>query len=569
MLLSELYKFGEQVDIPYGFTSNRKLDFLITITIDGEFVDVSPLDKTEQNLILTARVRGNDENPNFLQDSLDYVSGKKGINIKGKNQKNINQEKVFKRHQSFIDLHASLHELSKNEYIKAINLFYEKEGANKLNNKLDTLNYNDTTGWFGFRILVGENYIRPHENKELIEFFSEYLLSKDIAECEMGQCSITGKLNQPLISISVKKVKGLPNSPTPGSSVYSNNFSSVCCFGLKQLNSSYISLEADYKITNALEYLLDNPNHNLKLYDLNKAYVFWTDEPINEQFNPFKFFSGNIDAEDIKSFLSDWKMNKNRIKDVSKANCSLIEICTGTTRPIYKLHNYTESEIKNNLELWFETTESEHGTFRYFSIYNLAKSIENYSSYDKKVKQDLFDMMLFKKMPSKYLAAQINKINFSFAGPFQTKERKYLSHEKMAIINACLGYSNMKTNNYAYNYGKLLAFADDLQFKALNSVNLTISQKFYRGVNPKQSFRELDNKIKVYINMIKKDKKGLGFYFEGKYSEIISQFFNGDTLLLPAKFNDDEQLWKAKGFYDERINKKSSEEKEIENLKEN
>lgn len=571
MLLSELYKFGEQVGIPYGFVSNKKLNYLITITKNGEFVDVSPLDKNSQSLTLTFSVRGNNPVPNFLHDSLDYISGKKAVNNKNKNDKvKKNEEKdLATRHAEFIKLHKHLSEINDSFCLKAIALFYEKGEVNQFNDKLDSLNYENTSGWFGFRIQDGDNYIRPHEEKDLINFYSDFLLQKKSSSNKIGQCSITGKNNQPLISISSKKIKGLPNSQLTGSSIYSNNFTSVEAYGLKQLDSSYISQDADLKITNAFEYLLNNSNHNLKLYDLNKTYVFWTDEPINEQFNPFKFFSGNINSEDIKSFLSDWKANKNKINDVSEANCSLIEICTGTTRPIYKLHHFTESEIKNNLELWFETIESEHGKFRYFSIYNLAKSIENHSSYDKKIKQDLFDMMLFHKMPSKYLVAQINKINFSFAGPFQTKERKYLSHEKMAIINACLGYSNMKTNNYAYNYGKLLAFADNLQFKALNAVNLTISQKFYRGVNPKQSFRELDNKIKVYINMIKKDKKGLGFYFEGKYNEIISQFFNGDTLLLPTKFNDDEQLWKAKGFYDERLNKASSEEKEIENLEMN
>ena len=181
-------------------------------------------------------------------------------------------------------------------------------------------------------------------------------------------------------------------------------------------------------------------------------------------------------------------------------------------------------------------------------------------------------MMFFNKTSSKYLKMQINKEILRLAGPFENKKRKDFSNEKMAIINACLGYSNMEIKNHAYNYGKILAFADNLQVEALKGQkNISVSQKFYRGDNPKRTFQDLDDKIHLYIKMIKKDnrKKGLGFYFENKYSEIISQLFNGDTLLLPAKFNDDEQLWKAKGFYDESKNKESSEEKKIENLEEN
>ena len=111
----------------------------------------------------------------------------------------------------------------------------------------------------------------------------------------------------------------------------------------------------------------------------------------------------------------------------------------------------------------------------------------------------------------------------------------------------------MEIKNHAYNYGKILAFADNLQSQALNEVNTSISQKFYRGNNPKRTFKELDNKIRLYIDMIKRDKKGLGFFFEGKYNELIS------NLELPLKFNDDEQLLKAKGFYEERLSKNKSQ----------
>jgi len=570
MLLTELYNFGQQVGVPYGFVSNKKLNFLITISSDGDFLDVSPLEKLGQNLLLTASVRGANVAPNFLHDSLDYILGKKGVNVKGKIETKKNEEaNMAIRHAEFINLHKNIYELFNNPYLKAINLFYEKNQSEKLNEKLNILNYDNTSGWFGFRILDGDDYVRPHEDKKLIEFYSNFLLNRNISDNKKGQCSITGKIDQPLVSTSVKKIKGLPNSQPTGSSIYSNNFSSVESFGLKQLNSSRISQEADYKITNALEYLLDNSKHNMKLYDLNKVYVFWTDEPINEQFDPLRFFNSKINVEDVKNFLTDWKANKNKLENVSEANCSLIEIDTSTTRPFFKFFNFKESEIKNNLEKWFKTIECEYGNFRYFSIFNLVESIDNNSSYSKKIKQDLFDMMFFSRKPSNYLKVQINKENFCFAGPFTTNKRKELSHKKMALINACLGYSNMETINYAYNYGKILAFADNLQYKALDNVNVTISQKFYRGSNPKQAFKELDSKIRVYLNMIKKDKKGLGFYFEGKYNEIISQFFNGDTLLLPSKFNDDEQLWKAKGFYDERLNKTSSEEKNIDALVEN
>jgi hypothetical protein len=570
MLLTELYNFGQQVGVPYGFVSNKKLNFLITISSDGDFLDVSPLEKLGQNLLLTASVRGANVAPNFLHDSLDYILGKKGVNVKGKIETKKNEEaNMAIRHAEFINLHKNIYELFNNPYLKAINLFYEKNQSEKLNEKLNSLNYDNTSGWFGFRILDGDDYVRPHEDKKLIEFYSNFLLNRTISDNKKGQCSITGKIDQPLVSTSVKKIKGLPNSQPTGSSIYSNNFSSVESFGLKQLNSSRISQEADYKITNALEYLLDNSKHNMKLYDLNKVYVFWTDEPINEQFDPLRFFNSKINVEDVKNFLTDWKANKNKLENVSEANCSLIEIDTSTTRPFFKFFNFKESEIKNNLEKWFKTIECEYGNFRYFSIFNLVESIDNNSSYSKKIKQDLFGMMFFSRKPSNYLKVQINKENFCFAGPFTTNKRKELSHKKMALINACLGYSNMETINYAYNYGKILAFADNLQYKALDNVNVTISQKFYRGSNPKQAFKELDSKIRVYLNMIKKDKKGLGFYFEGKYNEIISQFFNGDTLLLPSKFNDDEQLWKAKGFYDERLNKTSSEEKNIDALVEN
>ena len=544
MLLNELYKFGEQLNVPFGFSNSKKLNYLITIDLNGEFID---LDELGSKFLLSDKIRSNNIVSNFLHDNLEYVAGIDAETLQ-------KDKKITEKHLEFVNHHKFIQEIVSNNYINAINLFYEKDGANKLHEKLSSKEKSDLSGWFGFRIKEQGNYVKPHEDEELIRFYSAWLKNGIADECRVGQCSITGEHNQHLISISAKKVKGLPNCRSTGSSIYSNNFSSVESFGLEQLGSSYISQNADHKITNAIEYLLSNPSHNLKLNDLNKMYIFWTDEDINQQFNPLKFFvDSTISAEEINTFLSNWKHNKNNFKNISQANCSMIEISTGTTRPFYKMHHFKESEIKNNLEKWFSCIESHHGKFKFFSIYSLTKCIDPKSSYYKKIKQDLFDMMFFGKQTSKYLKVQINRENLSFAGPFETKKRKFLSHEKMALINCCLGYSNMEIKNHAYNYGKILAFADNLQSQALTEVNTSISQKFYRGNNPKRTFKELDNKIRLYIDMIKRDKKGLGFFFEGKYNELIN------NLELPLKFNDDEQLLKAKGFYEERLSKNKSQ----------
>jgi hypothetical protein len=559
MILSELYKFGKQVDIPYGFTLSKKLDFLITITINGEFVDVSPIDKTEKLLTLSTIVRtGKNYKSNFLHDKIEYVSGR--------NTSNKTQE-IEKQHLVFVNRHKELQERCKNIYVNAINLFYENGGAKKLNDELDSKNFKKISGWVGFRINDGNNYVRPHEDQNLINFFSNFLLEETTLS-ELGQCSITGKLNQPLISVTAKQFSGFENI-SGGLSVYSNNFSSVVSFGLKQLESSCISQDADLKITNALDYLLNNKNHNYKLIGHNKAYVFWTDEAINSQFDPFKYLDNKINIEDIASFVSSWKLNKNKIDKISDVNCYLIEINTNTQRPLFTFCNFKESQLKNNLEKWFDNIESENCKFRFFSLENLAETLYKTSDcskktkevLSKKIKKDLFDMMFFNKTSSKYLKVQINKEILRLAGPFENNERKKLSHEKIALINCCLGYSNMEIKNHAYNYGKILAFADYLQNKALDKVNVSTSQKFYRGNNPQKTFKELDYSIKLYIDMIKRDKnkKGSVFFFEGKYNELIS------NLELPLKFNDDEQLLKAKGFYEERLSNKKSQSDNNEN----
>lgn len=549
MLLNELYKLGKQVKIPFGMTTTRAIKFLITLSEDGQLRNIENC--TAVDCLLSSVTRGTNIEANFLYDSFDYVAG---IDFDGKNKK------LDEKHGKFLDKLKDAYKVTQNKSLGIVIDFYENGGRSKIIDFLSEYPLSDSKGFVGFRIETQGKYIRLHDEQELIEYYSSKFESNQ-NNFTKGQCSITGKNDQPLISTTHRKIKGFPKPARPeGSALYCNNFASVTDIGKNQLLSSNISVEADKYIVAGFEYLLSNKEHNLEIPNSGVKFVYWIDLDLEEQFDFSKLLMDDaISIKEIDDFLKSFTSNTNLIGKIQDSKCHLIEIDCKTSRPHLRYQELDTSKLLSNLNFWYSNIKNAD---RYPSI----KKINKVLVYNKKTYNfDLVKMAFFGEETSKALISRINQICFSNRGPFESNKRKFLSNDLISIINFILERNNMNnpnnnTNNNAHIIGQMLALTDKLQKSVLGETNSIFSSDNYNSNNIPLLFEKMDKKIRIYLSILKQDKPGLGYYFENQYNEMVSNL-NPDS--LPSKFTPIESLWKSKGFSDFKTTKINKNEKEL------
>ncbi len=510
-------------------TSQRAIDNIITIDQDGNLIQIDKQDTPIRGAVLSSVTRGLNIEPNFLYDNYEYIAYDK------------------KKNGTFVQMHQQAYQDTKSPLLKAIVAFYANSGADTLTTKIGTPN-EDNKNNYAFRIFHNEEYKYPHEDTELINYYSQKIEQKNTQNITVkGQCSITGKNNQPIINTSHRLIKGFKGGRTSGTAIYSNNMRCTEDNNKTQLQSSSISLEADKHIVKALEALLNTREHNMKSKG-DKSYCYWFGDSLEQDFNLYTAcYSNNI--EDINTFMKDYRKTKDYAQNIEDVDCNIIEISCKTTRPHYKFYSFKTSTVKKNIADWYENSFVDE---KYIGLYHAINSLElkNQKTVKEIIEDDLIHSIIFGTNTKPITINAVNHVNSSFRGPFKDKSRKHLSHERMALINYILIRNNMNKEINAYIFGQLLALVDTTQKEARGEVNTNFSSRHYNFKNYFQVYNQIVNNLRINIDKIKKNKPGLGYFFEKQFKELTDQI---EMEKLNKKPSDVDRFWQAKGFYDYRL----------------
>lgn len=527
MLLDELYKLGLKIDMPYGMSKYRSIDLIVTIDENGNVLEYD--ETRERDVFLSCATRGTNILPNFLYDNEEYV---------------IDSPATHNKFQAFIDYHQKAYDETNSSNLKILLDFYENGGSSKLAEMMQKINA-ETKGdkeqkkKIGFRIKVDNSYLKLHTDPELIKYYAKDFEATMLDSIKsFGQCSITGLENQPLISTSQRKVGGFGSpAPSTGVAIYSNNLGAVAVKKRDQLLSSNISLEADRQIVKALDYLLHSKRNNLKLKST--TFLYWTDQTLEDAFDLDQVLSENPNQDDINNFIKSYKYDTKFISKIDNVDCHLVEIDVSTTRPYYKYYKLHLSEIYKNLVDWYNSI---YNFNRYESIRSLlSESVDKNANMDR-IREDLIRCAIFGDKPSQELISQINQRNFADRGPI--KNNKY-TYKRITLANAILEKYNMTENN-AYIFGRMLKFADLLSEKSVGKTNTRFSSNFYNAKNLNSAFSQVDNKIRTYIEILKRKEGGLGYYYESFYNKNFIDAI--DFSSMNKSFTALDNLMKSKGF---------------------
>ena len=105
--------------------------------------------------------------------------------------------------------------------------------------------------------------------------------------------------------------------------------------------------------------------------------------------------------------------------------------------------------------------------------------------------------------------------------------------------------------NAAYHCGAWLAVYANLQRAAMPEVNATLVQRFYASASrtPALVFGTLDRMGEVYIDILRKEKRGLDRIYEEKLNSVCAFFGNTPTRQLPTTLNLEGQSYFALGYH--------------------
>lgn len=139
--------------------------------------------------------------------------------------------------------------------------------------------------------------------------------------------------------------------------------------------------------------------------------------------------------------------------------------------------------------------------------------------------------------------------------------RKY----KQPILDMALDFNN---THPAYVAGRAFALLERIQELAIPGVNASITDRYYRMASstPNMVFGRLLQLTNHHLTKVKRDKGGLGYYFERKLGEVLN-LLPGGANAIPSRFTPDEQSIFAVGYYHQKNYRDEKAEKEAEQEK--
>ncbi len=412
-------------------------------------------------------------------------------------------------------------------------------------------------------------------------------MSDKTENANLGVCLITGQSNQPLARTHDIKIQGIPKAQPSGASLVSFDKKSFCSYGFKDSLNAGCSIDAATAYTKALNFLLSDQNHHLKLGDA--VTCFWAAKtPQAAGFLHRKLTEP--DPKGVKAFLkSPWS----GLDDGFARADQFYGVTLSATGGRVVVRHWRElpfETVVDNLAAWFRDLEIAHHPQRSsskssdeqsadagpqsppFALYSLAKALVRDPKKD--LPTDALTVLYRAAVertapPLSYLDLLLRRLRADLPKdsdkPLGQKSRFSLIRlilNRHAPETLVIDPTLCDTADPAYNCGRLLAVFDDLQAKAHDHKlgGATVVARYYGTASsfPNSAFGILWRLHQHHLNTLKRQgDKGQrdALFISRKIGDIAAQFSAPGPRQppqFPISFNLQEQGRFALGFYQQK-----------------
>ena len=582
--------------IPLQGKSVQRVSFIVILDTEGNLVDIkdAKVEKTTQNgkneivpkkLVVCGSSHSTSKiTPCFLWDKPEYIFGYCTGKTLKKEKDEKKKEKTREKARTVLfpayrDYHLKfLEKFSiKDKGYNAVCRFLKNWNPDNISDdimmKLDKyVSEGKSPSDFGVFQINGENkYVYMAE--EIQNAWNSFQVQSTDGSV-YGMALDTGEENVELARLvePLIKLKG------KGAALVSFNKDSFKSYGKEQSFNSPISQQGAFKACNAINALLTNSKHHIRLMDT--KVIFWTGKktPVEDS---LAWLMGEppaendaMDAATILKMNAFWKTVANAAQPID----ALLEL--DETIPFYMLGMEQPNDGRITVRFWHESTLGdflERLRSHYWALH-IEKRFENDSDHlslyqilretvrDVKDVPPLLPGALLRAIveglpyPTSLYQMVLNRVNVSHAD----SEGKYrcgskVTYGQAAIIKAFLvrnlkhGEINMSLNPEnkapAYLLGRLFATLEKTQDEASGGVNAGIGDKFYSAASatPRIVFPTLLDLFRKHLKKLEADRKGLAIVREKLVTDLLDDI--DSTQGFPANLTLEDRGMFALGYY--------------------
>lgn len=574
MILQELNHLHDRLlakpepDITEPGFSRENISFKIILTEDGELFDPSRpiVDLRDEELrpqkIIVPKFDGKRTSgikPYFLWDKTDYVIGlKKDPKVNDR----IVEIPTPKHHQEFLSLIETVVAFTglNSSAVEAVKRFCNSpKNIEKL--KLSPYWSDFLNSFIVFKVM-GTEKEDIFQIDEIYNAWKKYYLeSMNVQEAEKGRCLVTGGIETLAhIHPTVKKGVGGKNDIP----LVSCNFDAGESYNKSKNENAQISVASAAAIASSLNYLIDTPNHYLRIADTKT--LFWAES--NDRFAEFfgKALAGredDIHSEDLAAFLKSIRSGSmpGSIKDSSRF--FVLGLSPNAARVsvrfwyVDSVENIAEHIGKHFRQLQIVKQRDENSEFP--SLWRLIR--ETAAQH----KSENIPPNITGPIMRSILSGIIYPINVLSIIINRTRvDQKYdrINYYRASFIKAILNRNYHKELTMAldenrtsapYLLGRLFAMLEKVQEESSGgNLNTTIKDRFYASASttPRVVFSRLFSLHQNHMKKLKGEKRGLAVTREKQIGEVIGLL--NPTLPPSLKLEDQGEF--AIGYYHQRQN---------------
>jgi CRISPR-associated protein Csd1 len=552
MILEELCCYYAEIvkihadEIPSFFQSRASVYAEIVLSKKGEAVAINPLYKTVKggnipiSLLVPEKIkRTSGIAPNFLCDNAMYLLG---IEI-GKST-----SLSMDRFSSSAQLHQSVLYGIKDEGATAVKSFFKSWNPAEIRDLFrgcDMAVLLELKANMVFRLENDLCYL--HERPKIQTAWREYKQKEQETACAM-QSLVSGK-SLPVTRVH-SNLTGLTGGPATGTALVSFNADSLDSYGKSQGFNAPIGIKESFAYTAALNYLLTEPDHHLRIQELTVLFfaISSKDEENKSKIKKIKWLLQNaMSGREI--FKADKEICQTKIFMLGlKARSARAEICFFHIAEV-------EALIINNMS--FTEDCSLCGEYFWLGIGDLLGRIYKNERFSPAVASRFYQSVLFgENLP--YSVFQMALLQFKKPYPAGSEQQK-TEHCCIAVIKAYFirskkykgetekevtGMLNVENKNAGYLLGRMFACLEKVQKESAPEINTGIKERYFSSAcsTPARVFPTLLRLCGYHIHKAK-----YGDYLD----RIIEELFQSVDA-FPTFLNAESQGYFAIGYYQQR-----------------
>lgn len=592
-MLTELVSYYDQLTrehptevAPMGWCT-RRVSYVLELSEEGELQAVIALtDTAAMNKMVPAQVkRAVNIAANYLCDNSSYFLGADNKGKPGRTKQCFEAAKEL-HHQILDDVDSVA--------AHAILSFFDSWDSDSAREHPAVIRAGDKVfagGNMVFSILRGGEMLDALEDQSLRDAWETYN-TDGMDDSSAMRCLVTGEL-APVARLH-PAIKGVYGAQSSGASLVSFNARAFESYGhdKEQGRNAPVSERAAEAYGTALNYLLSNPKHHIRLSDT--TVVYWSDHNDNGNCQTFSMFmgGGKFGASDsnnedtdrmIDAVMRSVAQGKYRELEGVDPNATfyVLGLAPSAARLSVKFFLCSSfGTILDNLAEHYRRTDIVHAPYEreFLSPYQLLREVENPKS-KKPVVTPILNGPLLRSMlqntayPQALYTNALLRVHATQENP--DEHIRKVTRGRAAIIRAYLlknrreaGYEegsltvklNEERNETAYCLGRAFAILEWIQ-EAANG-KATITNRYFNSANttPSAVFPTMYRLSEAHLQKIKRNRLGYGKWLEHQLYEVLGE---ERVPTFPSRLTLDQQGDFILGYVhqkNKRYEKKANEE---------